>query len=138
MRIKYASLKDKSSLLKICENTELHWSGDSVLIRKNMAQWKTHILAYFTQCIENKLAHFMPIFHFYTPVKTTENHRFSTIFRGPMNEQNIEVKLIHIALFHIPDMAYQIYGYICHNWRPKLRGQFFKKTQQSERGQGIA
>ena len=33
-----------------------------------------------------------------------------------------------IVSFLHPTIAYQIHGHICHIWRPKIRGQFFKRT----------
>ena len=32
-----------------------------------------------------KLTHFSPVSHFYTPLKTSENERFSDVFRGYRN-----------------------------------------------------
>ena len=42
---------------------------------------------------------------------------------------------IYIYLFYTWPTKYTT---VCHIWRPKLRGQFFKWTQQSKRGQGVA
>ena len=39
--------------------------------------------------VDNKIVSltlFAPIFHFYTPLKTSENLRFSDVFRGYRNE----------------------------------------------------
>ena len=34
---------------------------------------------------ENGLTYFSPMPHFYTPLKKSENHRFSDVFRGYRN-----------------------------------------------------
>ena len=36
------------------------------------------------------LTYFQPMFHFYTPLKTSENRRFSVVFRGYRNETLVE------------------------------------------------
>ena len=38
----------------------------------------------------------------------------------------------------IKDTVKLKHGRICHIWRPKLRDQFFKKTQQSKSAQRVA
>ena len=36
------------------------------------------------------------------------------------------------CIFMVAPWPTKIHGRICHIWRPKLRGQFFKRTRQSE------